>query len=102
MSIPFWQENPDAPFATLLSVIAGACHPEAWDEAYEDLRRIAREHPDTERMTRFKSELETAIRDPSQIPRADLFDAAQYDDGSPEKFLARLWRDLYPNEPLPG
>ena len=101
MSIPFWQKDPDAPFATLLSVIAGSCHPEAWEDAYEDLQRIARDHPDTPRMIRFKDELRRVIRDPSLVSRADLSYAAVYSDGSAEKFLARLWRDLYPDEPLP-
>lgn len=102
MSMPFWQEDPDAPFATLLGVIAGACHPEAWEDAYEDLKRIARDHPDTPRMIRFKDELRTAIREPSRIPRAELSDAAQYSDGSAEKFLARLWSDLYRDESMPA
>lgn len=101
MSIPFWQKDPDAPYATLLRVIAGACHPEAWEDAYEDLQRVARDRPDTEQMIRFKDELRRAIHDPSQVAHKDLFEAAVYSDGSAEKFLARLWRDLYPDEPLP-
>lgn len=101
MPVPFWETDPDAPFATLLSVVAGCCHPEAWEDAYEDLQRIARDHADTDEMVRFKQELRQAIRDPSQVPDGALYRAAQYADGSDEKFLARLWRDLYPEEPLP-
>lgn len=101
MSIPFWQEDPDAPYATLLSVVAGACHPEAWDDAYAELRAIARERAGTPRMIRFKRELGAALRDPAVVPPGELFDAAQYSDGSEAAFLARLWRDLYPDEPLP-
>lgn len=101
MTAPFWQEHPDAPFATLLSVVSGTCHPEAWEDAYEDLQRIARDHPDTPKMIRFKEELRTAIREPSRAPHAELAEAAEYDDGSAEKFLARLWHDLYPDERAP-
>jgi hypothetical protein len=101
VSIPFWQEDPDAPYATLLSVVAGTCHPEAWEEAYADLQRIAREYPDTPRMIRFKKELRDALRDPARLPPGELFDAAQYSDGSESAFLARLWRDLYPGEAPP-
>lgn len=98
----FWQDDPDAPFATLLGIVEGSCHPEAWEDAYEDLQRIAREHADTAEMTRFKAELRQAIRDPGQIPDGALYRAAQYADGSESRFLARLWRDLYPDEPLPA
>lgn len=101
MTKRFWQDAPDAPFATLLGVVEGSCHPEAWEDAYEHLQRIAREHPDTAEMTRFKAELRQAIQDPGQIPDGALYRAAQYDDGSDANFLARLWRDLYPGEPLP-
>ena len=34
-------------------------------------------------------------------PEGALARATEYEDGSQEKFLARLWRDLYPDEPLP-
>jgi hypothetical protein len=50
----------------------------------------------------FKAELRQALADPSQLPDDELSYAVQYDDGSPEKFLRRLWRDLYGDEPVTG
>ncbi|MQA83703.1 MAG: hypothetical protein GEV03_03465 [Streptosporangiales bacterium] len=95
----FWRTEPDAPFATLLRAVEAHCHPEAYDEAYEDLQSWARD-ADTEEMRVFKQELRAALRDPSQVPEGALSTAAQYGDGSDEKFLRRLWRDLYGDEPV--
>lgn len=96
------RRSPDTPFATLLDIAETYCHPEAWEGAYEQLRRLARERPDDPEMVRLKNELRAAIVDPSQVPRDDLFHAAEYDDGSGEKFLTRLWRDLYPDDEHPA
>lgn len=96
----YWRADPDAPFAALLSVVNTMCHPETYDEAYAELKRLARDPKPGEKMRRFKSELRTAIADPEQIPGDALFDAAEYSDGSDEKFLNRLWRDLYGSEPV--
>lgn len=101
MTRSWWLQEPDTPFATLLSIVQGYCHPEAYDEAYEDLQKLVKSPTRGPVWYRFKEELIAAIRDPDQIPDGDLGKAAQYDDGSPEKFLARLWHDLYPDEPLP-
>lgn len=101
MTRRYWQYEPDAPFATLLGIIEAHCHPEAYDEAYEDLQKVVKRPDRGPVWYEFKDELREAIRDPNQIPAGALRTAAQYDDGSPEKFLARLWRDLYPDEPLP-
>lgn len=97
----YWQDEPDAPYATLLGIVEGHCHPEAWEEAYDDLKELA-ERTDDPEMDTFKRELCEVIADPSVLPDDALFTAAEYDDGSDEKFLARLWRDLYPDEPYPG
>lgn len=97
----FWQYHPEAPFATLLSIIETYCHPEAYDEAYEDLQAVVARPTHKPVFDTFKIELREAIHDPGQLPEGALFRAAVYDDGSAEKFLARLWRDLYPDEPLP-
>ena len=48
----------------------------------------------------FKAELRQAITHPGQLPDDELFNHVQYDDGSDEKFLRRLWRDLYGDEPV--
>lgn len=94
----FWRTDREAPFATLLRAVEAHCHPEAYDEAYEDLQWMVR-NTSTEEMRVFKEELRRALRDPSQVPEGALSTAAQYGDGSDEKFLRRLWRDLYGNEP---
>ncbi|WP_300607846.1 hypothetical protein, partial [Trebonia sp.] len=48
----------------------------------------------------FKAELRHAITHPDQLRDDELFSHVQYDDGSDEKFLRRLWRDLYGDEPV--
>ena len=100
MSGPFWHDHPDAAFATLLRVVETYCHPEAWEGAYEQLQALAG-RTDDEEMRIFKRELVEVIRDPSVLPPGALREAAEYDDGSGEAFLARLWRDLYPDDPRP-
>lgn len=101
MSDRFWQYEPEAPFATLLSIIETYCHPEAYDEAYDDFKEVVRLPDPGPVFTRFKDELRQAIRDPGRLPDGALFRAAVFADGSDEKFLTRLWRDLYPDEPVP-
>ena len=96
----YWLDDKEAPFAELLSVVHTQCHPEAHEDAYDDLIKLAREPKPYERIV-SREQLVAAIRDPSQIPAGALSQAGEYDDGSEEKFLHRLWRDLYPNEPLP-
>lgn len=77
--------------------------PEAYEEAYDDLIERARDpEPDDAEITVFKDQLHGALRDPSQLPKDALFEAAKYDDGSDEKFLRRLWRDLYGDESVEG
>jgi hypothetical protein len=41
-----------------------------------------------------------AIKDPDQLPGNELSKHVRYEDGSPEAFLRRLWRDLYGDEPV--
>jgi hypothetical protein len=95
----YWARNPQAPFATLIAVAATYCHPEAYDGAYADLidRARAPESSDDE-IRVFRAELRQALADPGQLPDDELFKAVDYGDGSDEKFLRRLWRDLYGDE----
>lgn len=97
----FWIRNPDAPFVTLVRVAATYCHPEASDDAYDVLKELARRNEDEE-VILFKRDLREAILNPGVVPEADLDYEVQYDDGSAVSFLHRLWRDLYPDEPIPG
>jgi hypothetical protein len=97
----FWERHPDAPFATLIGVAATYCSPDADPEDYERLKRLARREDD-EQMRVFKAELRQALADPSQLPEGELDDAVEYNDGSDERFLRRLWGDLYGDEAASG
>jgi hypothetical protein len=90
----------DSSFATLIDIARTYCHPEAYEDAYDDLKVFAGRANDA-RVSLFKQELRRALIHPERVPQAELSKAAQYDDGSAEKFLRRLWRDLYPDEPVP-
>jgi hypothetical protein len=97
MNQPYWIRHPDGPFVTLIAVATTYLHPEA--DELELLQERAKDDDDPE-MRVFKAELRQAIIHPDQVPRAELSSHVQYDDGSPEKFLRRLWRDLYGDEPV--
>ena len=94
----YWERHPDGPFAVLIRLGTTYLHPEA--DNLEALQRLARNRPGDPEMQAFKAELRAAIQDPGKVPRAELSRHVQYDDGSPEKFTLRLWRDLYGDEPV--
>jgi hypothetical protein len=99
----YWAKHPHGPFATLIAVAATYCHPEAYDGAYADLIDRARSpEPDDEEIRVFKTELREALSDPGRLPDDELFKAVDYGDGSDERFLRRVWRDLYGDEPVAG
>ena len=103
MSAFYWERHPDGPFTTLIAVTATYCSPDAYDGAYEDLVSRARSpQADDDEMRVFKAELRRALADPSLLPAGELDDAVEYNDGSDEKFLRRLWHDLYGDEPMAG
>ncbi|MBG0816638.1 hypothetical protein [Planomonospora sp. ID82291] len=85
--------------SVLLRVCATYCHPEADEGAYDGLKRLAR-RPDDAEMAQFKAELRRALAAPAEAP--PLYRAVRYGDGDVESFLRRLWRDLYPDEPVPS
>lgn len=93
----YWKRHPDAPFATLIRIATTYLHPEADD--LESLQRLTKRDNDEEMRT-FKAELRQAINNPDQVPNDELSNHVQYEDGSPEAFLRRLWRDLYGDEPV--
>ena len=66
------------------------------EELIERARSAA---PEDEADPRLREELREALADPSRLPDNELFKAVQYDDGSNEAFLRRLWRDLYGDQP---
>lgn len=99
----YWLDDSDAPFATLLRVVGTYCHPEAGPDAYDDLITLARTRDDDEEMRRFKDELRRVLAgDRTGLHPDALFAATAYGDGSDDAFLRRLWRDLYPSEPVPA
>ncbi|MGH3205871.1 MAG: hypothetical protein ACRDOA_15840 [Streptosporangiaceae bacterium] len=103
MNEAYWAKHPHGPFATLIAVAATYCHPEAYDGAYADLIDRARApEPDDEEIRVFKAELREALSDPGRLPDDELFKAVDYGDGSDERFLRRVWRDLYGDEPVAG
>ncbi len=90
----YWERHPDGPFATLIEISTLYLDPENYDlDALKDLAQ----HDGT-RMAEFKVELREAVKDPSKLPGDELSRSVQYDDGSPEAFLKRLWRELYGDE----
>jgi hypothetical protein len=97
MEQPYWIRHPHGPFTTLIAVATTYLHPEADD--LESLQGLAKRQ-DRPEMHAFKAELREAITHPDQVPRDELFNHVQYDDGSTEAFLRRLWRDLYGDEPV--
>ena len=95
----YWERHPDGPFATLIGVATTNCSPDADAEDYERLKRLA-QYEDDQRMRVFKAELRQALADPSQLPTGELDNAVEFNDATEEKFLRRLWRDLYGDEPI--
>jgi hypothetical protein len=93
------KRHPDGPFATLIRISMTYLHPEADD--LESLQELAK-GSDRPEMRTFKAELRQAIALPDQVPGGEFFSHVEYEDGSTEAFLRRLWRDLYGDEPVPG
>lgn len=100
----YWLDDPDAPFATLLDLLETYLEPEGPD--YEGLQQLARDpasYNAEDTMRKFKEQLREALADTSQIPGEEtLHSVAHFVEGNDERFLRRLWRDLYPGEPVPG
>lgn len=92
----YWDRHPDGPFATLIRIATTYLHPEV--DELEALQELVKR--DSTEMRTFKAELRTAINDPAQLPDDELSKHVDYEDGSPEAFLRRLWQDLYGDEPV--
>lgn len=85
----------------LLDTVEAYCHPEAYDEAYDDLISRAQDPDGDDAIKPFKEQLRIALMDPTALAEDALFEAAQYSEGSDTAFLRKLWSDLYPDEPAP-
>lgn len=98
----YWHDDPDAPYASFLATIETHCHPEAYEDGYDDLIHVVQNRPDDPEISKFTRQLTEVIINPALLPLRALGHAAEYDDGSETAFLHRLWRDLYPNRPCPA
>ncbi|HZX03628.1 hypothetical protein [Kribbella sp.] len=100
----YWLTDPNAPFATFLNVVQAHYHPEIRNDNFGLLVQWAREAgPDDVKMATFKKELTQLLEGDRAGLRAGAIDvAAAYDDwDTDDEFLAWLWHELYPSEPLP-
>ena len=95
----YWRRDKDAPFSFFLETIDTFCHPES-GMTVDDLAEWAR-HRDTGEAARFKDEFRRLLSgELDQLPKGALGTAAEYEDGSDEAFLRRLWREIYGDEPV--
>ena len=93
----YWKRRPGGPFVTLIRISTTYLRPEADDlESLQELV-VSSDRPE---IHAFKTELRQAIAHPGQVPGDEFFSHVQYDDGSDEAFLKRLWRGLYGDEPV--
>jgi hypothetical protein len=99
----YWREDRDAPFAFFLEVIDTYLHPESHYDV-DDLAEWLREGEPLEEVAKFKDEFRRLLSGGlDKLPREALSTAAEFEDGSDEAFLRRLWRELYGDEPVqPG
>lgn len=95
----YWRKDKDAPFAYFLGIIDTYLHPESHYDV-DDLAEWLRQAQPREKAARFKDEFRQLLcGEADTLPDDALFTAAEYDDGSDEAFLQRLWRELYGDEP---
>ncbi|WP_427896294.1 hypothetical protein ACQHIV_20405 [Kribbella sp. GL6] len=100
----YWLTDPTVPFATFLGVLDTYYNPEIRNDQFEKLvRRAQRDRPDDVEMAAFKTEFVRLLQGDREGLRPGAIDtAAEYDDfDTDDEFLAWLWHELYPNEPLP-
>jgi hypothetical protein len=96
----YWQRDKDAPFVFFVSVINAYCHPEVGADKNE-LSDWVHHSGQSEKTAQFKEEFRRLLSgELSKLPEYALFTAAEYEDGSDEAFLTRLWHELYGDEPV--
>ncbi|MGH3156120.1 MAG: hypothetical protein ACRDNF_06040 [Streptosporangiaceae bacterium] len=94
-----WRD-PNSPFAFFLTVINTYLHPESTYNV-DDLAEWLRDGEPQEEIIRFKDEFRSMLTsDLDKLPPHALSTAAEYEDGSDEAFLQRLWHELYSDEPV--
>ena len=97
----YWQRDKDAPFAFFVGIINAYCHPETGADEQDLADWVNNPKPSGEAV-RFKDEFRRLLAgDLDMLPQGALGTAAEYEDGSDEAFLRRLWHQLYEDEPVP-
>ena len=98
-----WRRDRNSPFAFFLEVIDTYLHPESHYDV-SDLAEWLKNGEPTEEVTRFKDEFRRLLSgELDKLPREALSTAAEFEDGSDEAFLRRLWQELFGDEPVqPG
>jgi hypothetical protein len=100
----YWLKDRSAPFATFLAVIETYYHPEVRNDNFDELVDMARHGGGGAKIATFKEELARLVSGDREGLRPNAISAAaEYDEWeSDEEFLLWLWRELYPDEPVPG
>ena len=95
-----WRRDPNSPFAFFLRVVDTYLHPESGSDVDELAEWLKNGEPKTE-VIQFKDEFRRLLSgELDKLPQEALSTAAEYDDGSDEAFLRRLWHELYGDEPV--
>ncbi len=99
----YWQRDKEAPFAFFVGITNAYLHPETGADTQDLSEWVHRPGPN-QKADQFKDEFRRLLSgELDTLPEYALFTAAQYDDGSDEEFLRRLWQELYGDEPVkPG
>lgn len=96
----FWYEGDTSAheFGWLYRLLEGFLHPEVndFDALYEFVRS------DDPAAGLFRQQLQEAMQNFDEEIEYHLDYITAYDDGSGDRYLRRVWRDLYPGEPVPG
>jgi hypothetical protein len=96
----YWQKDRNAPFAFFLGVLSTYVHPDA-GMTIDDLAEWLHYPEPGEEAIRFKDDFRRLLSgELDQLPKGALGTAAEYEDGSDEAFLRRLWHELYGDEPV--
>jgi hypothetical protein len=97
-----WVRDGEKPFGTLLSHLGTYVHPEVHYKNFPVLKQACGRPVLSAVTMRFKDELrQVIVGDRDELPEGAIAKAAEYDDGSEEAFVKRLWTELFPDEPLP-
>jgi hypothetical protein len=97
-----WRD-PNTPFAFFLRIVDTYLHPESGHDV-DDLVWWTKNADPPQKAIRFKDDFRLLLSgELNKLPNYALFTAAEFDDGTDEAFLRRLWHELYGDEPVrPG